>query len=93
MNTSNVKMRMRKWFGLILLLAIIAAGAWLTQKYHHMCLTGHVIAVTVLSETSHNVLQQVDQTILFTVLARKAATERQDCFASGRKIYLSKTRY
>ena len=76
LNTNNVKNLMRKWFGLILLLTIIATGAWLTQKYHHV-FDWTRDSRNSLSETSLRVIKEMDQTLLFTVLARKAASERQ----------------
>jgi hypothetical protein len=76
MISSNLKNLMCKWFGLIFLLVIIGAGAWLTQKYHHV-FDWTRDSRNSLSETSQRILQQADQTLLFTVLARKAASERQ----------------
>ena len=76
MNTSKVKTQLRKWLGLILLLLIIGAGAWLTQKYHYV-FDWTRDSRNSLGETSHSILKQADQTLLFTVLASKAARERQ----------------
>ena len=67
---------MRKWFGLAVLLIVIGACAWLTQKYHKV-FDWTRDNRNSLSETSHKVLQQVDKPLLVTVLARNAASERQ----------------
>ncbi|MBT8123394.1 MAG: GldG family protein, partial [Gammaproteobacteria bacterium] len=66
----------RKWFALALLLLLIGVCAWLTQKYHRV-FDWTRDSRNSLSETSHRVLQQVDKTLLVTVLARNAANERQ----------------
>lgn len=76
MQASKVKTQIRKWFGLILLLLIIGACAWLTQKYHSV-FDWTRDSRNSLSETSRNVLQHVDQPLLITVLARNSASERQ----------------
>ncbi len=66
----------RKWFALALLLLLIGVSAWLTQKYHYV-FDWTRDSRNSLSETSHRVLQEVDKTLLVTVLARNAASERQ----------------
>ena len=66
----------RKWLGLALLLLAIGMCAWLTQKYHHV-FDWTRDSRNSLSETSHRVLQGVDKTLLVTVLARNAASERK----------------
>lgn len=76
MITNKVKNLIRKWFGLALLLLVIGAYAWITQKYHHV-FDWTRDSRNSLSETSLTILQQVDQTLLVTVLARNAASERQ----------------
>ena len=76
MITNKVKNQIRKWFGLALLLLVIGACAWLTQIYHHV-FDWTRDSRNSLSETSRTVLQQVDQALLVTVLARNAASERQ----------------
>ncbi len=58
-----------------MIFAIIAICAWLTQKYRYSFDWTRDNRNT-LSETSQRVLQQVEDTLLVTVLARKAASER-----------------
>ena len=76
MNYSNLKNQFRRWFGLILLLLVVATCAWLTQKYHRV-FDWTRDNRNSLSETSLRVLQQINQTLLVTVLARNAASERK----------------
>ncbi len=76
MNYSYLKIQFRKWLGLILLLLIVGVCAWVTQKYHRV-FDWTRDSRNSLSETSLNVLQQIDQTLLVTVLARNAASERK----------------
>ena len=65
----------RRWFGLLMLFVIIAICAWVTQKYHYSFDWTRDNRNT-LTETSQKVLQQVEDTLLVTALARKAASER-----------------
>jgi len=73
---NKVRSQSRKWFGLVLLLLVLGTCAWLTQKYHRV-FDWTRDSRNSLSETSRIVLQQMDQTLLVTVLARNAASERQ----------------
>ncbi len=66
----------RNWTELLFLFAIISVCAWLTQKYHFVFDWTRDNRNT-LTETSRTILQQVDDTLLMTVLARNAASERQ----------------
>jgi len=75
MQMNSIKYQVRKWLGLIVLLLIIGICAWLTQKYHYV-FDWTRDNRNSLSETSHNVLQHVNQELLITVLARNAASER-----------------
>lgn len=76
MKMNKFKSRIHKWAGLILLLAIIGTCAWLSQQYRQV-FDWTRDSRNSLGETSHTVLKQVDQELLFTVLARNAASERQ----------------
>ncbi|MGH1537814.1 MAG: GldG family protein [Gammaproteobacteria bacterium] len=76
MDTSNLQNQSRKWFGLILLLLTVGTGSWLTQNYHRV-FDWTRDSRNSLSETSRDVLQQVDGSLLITVLARNAASERK----------------
>ena len=76
MNYSYLKNQFYRWLGLILLLLVVGTCAWLTQKYHHV-FDWTRDNRNSLSETSLNILQQIDQTLLVTVLARNAASERK----------------
>lgn len=76
MKTKRLIKLLRKWIGLILLLLIIGACAWLTQKYHRV-FDWTRDSRNSLTETSRNVLQHIDKTLLITVLTRNAASERQ----------------
>ncbi|MEJ2115183.1 MAG: hypothetical protein P8X88_03855 [Gammaproteobacteria bacterium] len=76
MNYSNLNNQFRKWLELILLLLIVGACAYLTQKYHRV-FDWTRDNRNSLSETSLNVLQQIDQPLSVTVLARNAASERK----------------
>ncbi len=76
MITNKIKNQTRKWLELALLLLIIGTCAWLTQNYHRV-FDWTRDSRNSLSETSREVLRQVDQTLLVTVLARNAASERQ----------------
>lgn len=58
-----------------MIFAIIAICTWLTQKYRYSFDWTRDNRNT-LSETSQRVLQQVEDTLLVTALARKAASER-----------------
>lgn len=76
MIASNINNQFKKWFGLVTLLLIIGFCAWITQKYHRV-FDWTRDNRNSLNETSQMVLQQVDTTLLVTVLARNAASERQ----------------
>ncbi|MFK7814744.1 MAG: GldG family protein [Gammaproteobacteria bacterium] len=76
MIVNNLKKQLLRWFGLIALLFIIGVFAWLTQKYHRV-FDWTRDNRNSLNETSQVVLQQADKTLLITVLARNAASERQ----------------
>ena len=72
----KLQQQLSKWIGLLILLALISTCAWLTQKYHYVFDWTRDNRNT-LTETSRNVLQQLDDTLLMTALARNAASERQ----------------
>lgn len=76
MRMRKIKSTIRNWIGLILLLAIIGGCAWLSQKYHQV-FDWTRDSRNSLGETSHTILEQVNQELLFTVLARNAASERE----------------
>ena len=76
MIVDKIRNQLRKWFGLFLLLLVIGTCAWLTQKYHQV-FDWTRDSRNSLSETSHKILQQMDKTLLITVLVRNAANERQ----------------
>ena len=76
MKTKKLQQQLSKWLGLLILLAVISTCAWLTQKYHYVFDWTRDNRNT-LTETSRKVLQQVDDTLLMTALARNAASERQ----------------
>ncbi len=76
MNLRNLRKHSRRWLGLILLLLVVGTCSWLTQKYHHV-FDWTRDNRNSLSETSRDVLQQVKGTLLITVLARNAASERK----------------
>ncbi len=76
MLASNIMNQFKKYLGLVVLLLIIAIAAWLTQK-HHRVYDWTRDSRNSLNVTSQTVLQQVGKTLLVTVLARNAASERQ----------------
>jgi hypothetical protein len=71
-----MKKQIHKWFSVIILVLVIGVSAWYSQK-HHRVFDWTRDNRNSLSETSLTVLQEVDKTLLVTVLARNAATERQ----------------
>ncbi len=75
MKNRNYTTLFRRWFGLLMLLALIFICAWLTQKYRYT-FDWTRDSRNTLTETSQNVLQQVEDPLLITVLARNAASER-----------------
>ena len=76
MKIKHFKKQLKKWTSLILLFAFIGVCAWLTQKYHYV-FDWTRDNRNSLTETSQQVLQQVDDTLLMTALVRNAASERQ----------------
>ena len=75
MKSKRLQQQLSKWLGLLFLLVLIAGCAWLTQKYHYVFDWTRDNRNT-LTETSRTVLQQVNDTLLMTALARNAASER-----------------
>ena len=65
----------RKWFGFAMIFTVIALCAWFTNKYHYS-FDWTRDSRNTLTETSQKVLQQVEDTLLITALARNAASER-----------------
>ena len=65
-----------KWLSLLMLLVLIGAGAWLTQKYH-LVFDWSRDNRNTLTETSREILQQINDPLSITVLANKAASERR----------------
>ncbi len=76
MGTQGKKFVLHKWLGLIALLLLVFLFSWLTQKYHYV-FDWTRDSRNTLTETSQHVLEQLDDTLLITVLARAAASERQ----------------
>ena len=70
------KFNLVKWLSLLILILIVAAGAWLTQKYH-LVFDWSRDNRNTLTKTSQDILQQVNKPLLVTVLANKAASERR----------------
>ncbi len=75
MKDKALQQRFRKWIELIILLSLIGCCAWLTQKYHYV-FDWTRDSRNTLTETSRSVLQQVNDELLMTVLARNAASDR-----------------
>ncbi len=75
MLATSMKKQFRKWLSLATLVLIISLCAWYSQKHHHV-FDWTRDSRNSLSETSLTVLQEVDKTLLITVLARNAASER-----------------
>ncbi|MCZ6566057.1 MAG: Gldg family protein, partial [Gammaproteobacteria bacterium] len=64
-----------RWSSLVLLLVLIGAYGWLTQKYHWV-FDWTRDNRNSLTEISRTVLEQIDQPLKITVLARNSASER-----------------
>ena len=75
MKGKALQIRLRIWIELVILLILIGCCAWLTQKYHYV-FDWTRDSRNTLTETSRKVLQQVDDDLLMTALARNAASER-----------------
>ena len=75
MKTRNLTALFRRWFGLLMLFVIIFICAWLTQKYRYT-FDWTRDSRNTLTATSQKVLQQVEEPLLVTALARNAASER-----------------
>ncbi|MGI9227859.1 MAG: DUF7088 domain-containing protein, partial [Gammaproteobacteria bacterium] len=76
MKLKAIKSKVISWSSLSLLLLVIGVCAWITQQ-HHWVFDWSRDNRNTLTDTSRLVLEQIDQPVQITVLARNSATERQ----------------
>ena len=76
MKLKAIKSKVISWTSLSLLLLVIGVCAWITQQ-HHWVFDWSRDNRNTLTDTSRLVLEQIDQPMQITVLARNSATERQ----------------
>ncbi len=70
------KPQLMKWISILAFISLIAMAAWLTQKYH-LVFDWSRDNRNTLSNTSREILRQVNEPLRITVLANKAASERR----------------
>ena len=75
MKLVTLKSHALRWSSLVLLLVLIGVYGWLTQKYHWV-FDWTRDNRNSLTEISRTVLEQIDQPLKITVLARNSASER-----------------
>ena len=76
MNLQAIKSKFISWMSLFVLLLVIGVAAWFSRE-HHWVFDWTRDNRNTLTQTSQSVLEQIDQPIQMTVLARNSATERQ----------------
>ena len=76
MKLKAIKSKVLSWASLLLLLLVIGICAWITQQ-HHWVYDWSRDNRNTLTDTSRLILEQIDQPIQITVLARNSAKKRQ----------------